>query len=313
MLKTIILWMLILSATAARAQIRIWADTDERAPSVTLTPYLPATGGKHVAVIICPGGSYHWLDRQAEGIDVAHWLQSQGIAAFVLSYRTVGIIPFITHSRLLFRGVRHPDMFRDVQRAIQLVRERAQTWNIATNSVGVMGFSAGGHLAMAAAEFAATDFLAPIGIHANVSLRPNFVAALYPVVTLSDKRFVHKRSRKGLLGEWGKNNRQMRDSLSLERHVPSDCPPAFIACCADDPVVHPANAALLDSALTARHINHRYIRFNTGGHGFGASATRGTEECRRWKEMFLSWLQEILSRQAQHDLSTRDTTQHSNE
>ena len=75
MLKTIILWMLILSTTAARAQIRIWADTDERAPSVTLTPYLPATGGKHVAVIICPGGSYHWLDRQAEGIDVAHWLQ----------------------------------------------------------------------------------------------------------------------------------------------------------------------------------------------------------------------------------------------
>ena len=139
MLKTIILWMLILSATAARAQIRIWADTDERAPSVTLTPYIPATGGKHVAVIICPGGSYHWLDRQAEGIDVAHWLQSQGIAAFVLSYRTVGIIPFITHSRLLFRGVRHPDMFRDVQRAIQLVRERAQTWNIATDSVGVMG------------------------------------------------------------------------------------------------------------------------------------------------------------------------------
>ena len=246
-----------------------------------------------MAVIICPGGSYHWLDRQAEGIDVAHWLQSQGIAAFVLSYRTVGIIPFITHSRLLFRGVRHPDMFRDVQRAIQLVRERAQTWNIATDSVGVMGFSAGGHLAMAAAEFAATDFLAPIGIHANVSLRPNFVAALYPVVTLSDKRFVHKRSRKGLLGEWGKSNRQMRDSLSLERHVPLDCPPVFIVNCADDAIVHPANSILLDSALTIRNVVHRYVRFKTGGHGFGASLKRGTAECRQWKDLFLSWLREI--------------------
>ena len=293
MLRAFILSVLILSSPVMRAQIHIWEGTCEHAPNVTLTPYLPTTNGKHAAVIICPGGSYHWLDRQAEGSDVALWLQSQGIAAFVLNYRTVGIIPFITHSRLLFRGVRHPDMLCDIQRAIQLVRERAQTWNIATDSVGVMGFSAGGHLAMAAAEFAATNFLTPLGIHANVSLRPNFVAALYPVVTLSDKRFVHKRSRKGLLGEWGKSNRQMCDSLSLERHVPLDCPPVFIANCADDAIVHPANSILLDSALTIRNVVHRYIRFKTGGHGFGASLKRGTAECRQWKDLFLSWLREI--------------------
>ena len=98
----------------------------EESSRVALTPYLPEKNKKKVAIITCPGSSYHWIDRRAENTDVAHWLQSRGIAAFVLKYRTVGIIPYLTHSRLFFRGVRQPDMSRDIQRAIQVVRERAQ-------------------------------------------------------------------------------------------------------------------------------------------------------------------------------------------
>lgn len=101
---------------------------------------------------------------------------------------------------------------------------------------------------------------------------------------------VHKRSRRALLGDRGKNNRQLRDSLSLELHVPNDCPPVFLVNCQDDPIVKYHNSELLDSALTVHHVNHRYIQYKTGGHGFGATDYKGTAECRQWKDEFLIWL-----------------------
>ncbi len=272
--------------------ISIWQGTSERTRTVTLTPYLPkGEKGHRTAVIVCPGGSYHWLDMQNEGRDVALWLNKKGIAAFVLRYRVAGVWAFATHYRLLARGRRQPDMLRDVQRSLQLVRQRAAEWAIDTAAVGVMGFSAGGHLALSSAMFAATNYLAPLGIVSRVSLRPNFVAALYPVVTFSDKRYVHRRSRKGFLGEWAKTNRALQDSFSIERHIPGNCPPVFFVHCDDDPTVHPANSLLLDSALTARRIPHRFIRYATGGHGFGASNTKGTNESRQWRASFIEWLQ----------------------
>lgn len=90
---------------------------------------------------------------------------------------------------------------------------------------------------------------------------------------------------------WG-NNRQLRDSLSLELHVPNDCPPVFLVNCQDDPIVKYHNSELLDSALTVHHVNHRYIQYKTGGHGFGATDYKGTAECRQWKDEFLIWLRE---------------------
>ena len=292
-MKRNLLLLLLLTALHAAAQIQIWKGTCEKAPQVTLTPYLPE--GKTVgrtAVIVCPGGSYHWLDMQTEGIEVAQWLNRNGIAAFVLRYRVAGVWAYISHYRLLFRGHRQPDMLRDVQRSIQLVRQNAAQWGIDAEKIGVMGFSAGGHLAMASAVFSGTNFLAPLGIRPQVTLRPNFVVPLYPVVTLADKRWVHKRSRKGILGEWGKYNRRMRDSLSLERHIPAGCPPVFLVNCEDDPIVKYGNSLLLDSALTAKGITHRYLLYKTGGHGFGASDTKGTPECRQWRQAFLDWLKE---------------------
>jgi acetyl esterase/lipase len=120
------------------------------------------------------------------------------------------------------------------------------------------------------------------------SRRPDFVVPVYPVVTFTDKRYMHKRSRKGLIGEW--HTKEMNDSLSIEHHVKYDTPRAFIVNCVDDPIVKYQNSELLDSALTAKGIEHRYIQYKTGGHGFGASDEKGTEECRQWRGEFLEWL-----------------------
>ena len=143
-----------------------------------------------------------------------------------------------------------------------------------------MGFSAGGHLVMSAAE------LLPL------SERPAFIAPIYPVVTMVDK-CVHKRSRRALLGDNKKNNQQLRALLSLELHVPKDCPPVFLVNCIDDPIVKYHNSELLDSALTSLNIPHRYIQYKTGGHGFGATENKGTAESRQWKAEFLNWLKAL--------------------
>jgi len=119
------------------------------------------------------------------------------------------------------------------------------------------------------------------------------VASIYPVVTMQEP-YVHKRSRRGLLGDSRTRNQALLDQLSLERHVPADCPPVFLMNCLDDPIVDYHNAVLLDSALTAKQIDHRYIQFQTGGHGFGASEQEGTPECRQWKSMFLEWIKKLL-------------------
>ena len=296
----LILLLLILGLSewlmAQTEAVRIWEGTGVGSRKVTLLPFLPTEnlyGG--VAVIVCPGGSYCWHDYETEGTEVARWLQSEGIAAFVLKYRVQGIFQYITHSRALFGGHKHPDMLEDIQRAIQLLRERAGFYGIHPYRIGAMGFSAGGHLVMSSACFSATDFLARQGIEHTVSLRPDFVAPIYPVVSMSHP-VTHKRSRRALLGEWGKFSRSLRDSLSLERHVPADCPPVFLMNCIDDPVVEFQNSVLLDSALTGKGISHLYIQYRTGGHGFGASDTLGTAECRQWRNEFIKWLKKLYKK-----------------
>ncbi|MDE6526143.1 MAG: alpha/beta hydrolase, partial [Muribaculaceae bacterium] len=178
--------------------INIWEGTACKA-KVKLTPYL-AEGCGNTAVIVCPGGSYFWLDKKTEGVGVARWLQANGISAFVLEYRVGGVPGFITHYRLMTRGNRYPDMLQDVQRSIQLVRENSEAYGIAPDRLGVMGFSAGGHLTAMSGIFFDTDVLASTGVSPQVSLKPDFIAPIYPVVSLVD-RSTHKRSRRGLLGE----------------------------------------------------------------------------------------------------------------
>ena len=217
---------------------------------------------------------------QNEGKAVGQWLQQNGISAFVLRYRTAGVGAFLFPYRYVFRGVRYPDALNDLQQAMRYVKAHAEDYGIDTVRVAAMGFSAGGHLVMSAAE------LLP------KAERPYFVVPVYPVVTMVES-CVHKRSRRALLGDSRMRNRTLRDLLSLERHVPTDCPPVFLVNCKDDPIVKYQNSELLDSALTSQKVPHRYIQYQTGGHGFGASERKGTAECRQWKKEFLSWFHKL--------------------
>lgn len=277
----------------SRNPINIW-DGTKCDKEVRLTPFL-AEGCNNISCIVCPGGSYFWLDRKTEGYGVAEWLQANGISAFVLEYRVGGVPAFITHYRLFSRGNRYPDMLQDVQRSIQLIRQNASEFGIDPDKLGVMGFSAGGHLAGMSGEFFDSDFLSSAGVKTEVSLRPDFIAPIYPVVSFVDHS-THKRSRRGIMGEGKSISREMKDSLSLEKHVRPDMPPTFLMNCVDDPIVKYRNSELLDSALTANGVNHKYIRYQTGGHGFGANPDKTTEEAIGWKSEFLDWVKSLFSK-----------------
>ena len=284
MIKKIIVLSFLISFIGkiwSQDKIYIWDGTDVRnGMEVTLRPFI-AEKGDGTAVIVCPGGSYFWLDRDGEGEMVAKWLQSNGISAFVLHYRTAGFGAYFWHYRRVFKGNQYPDMLADAQRAMQYVKEHSDEYKINPNRLGIMGFSAGGHLAMSTACFANND-----------ENRPSFVATIYPVVTMNDP-YAHQRSRRALLGEKRANNQVLRDSLSLEQHIPTNCPPVFITNCADDQVVDYHNSILLDNALTEKNIKHIYIQYQTGGHGFGASEEKGSDECHQWKNEFINWIQDL--------------------
>ena len=244
-----------------------------------LTAYIPQENPTETGVIVCPGGSYFWLDKATEGEKVAQWLMENGIAAFVLEYSHAGWAAYAYHVRS--GGRSFPAGFNDLREALDSVRARAGEYGIRTDRIGCMGFSAGGHLVMHAAEQLA-------GTPQAIA----FVAPMYPVVSMTHP-CTHKRSRRGLLGEFP--TKAMKDSLSLEHHVPGNCPPVFLMNCDDDPVVHYHNAELLDSALTRHDIPHQYEHYRTGGHGFGVSAEKTTREAIGWKERFLAWLKSIIN------------------
>ena len=279
----LLLWPLLLplcaSAQTGRPRcMNIWQGTTV-GKTVVMTSYL-AEGKGNAAVIVCPGGSYLWHDMGGEGKDVGEWLQHNGISAFVLRYRTAGVGAFLTPYRYVFRGNRYPDALNDLLRAMQYVKAHSAELGVDASRVAAMGFSAGGHLVMSAAELLPRE------------QRPWFVVPVYPVVTMTEA-CVHRRSRRALLGDSRLRSRQLRDLLSLERHVPADCPPVFLVNCKDDPVVDCRNSELLDSALTRQQVPHRYIQYQTGGHGFGASDHKGTAECRQWKEEFMAWFRRL--------------------
>ena len=261
------------------AQINIWSDYPD-SKKVIMTPYL-TDGDNNTAVVLCPGGSYFWHDMKTEGEAVASWLNENGISAFVLRYRTAYVPAFLFRFRYVFRGNRYPDPQDDLKQAIKYIKDHSEEFRVNPNHVGAMGFSAGGHLVMSAAEFFEEED------------KPFFVAPIYPVVTMTED-CVHKRSRRALLGDSRVKNKVLRDSLSLEKHVPADCPPVFLVNCKDDPIVDYRNSVLLDKALTEKNIPHLYIQYETGGHGFGASESKGTPESREWKIEFINWINRLL-------------------
>ena len=285
-------------ASKGSKYIDIWSGSRSNEPEVLLQPFLvkreagdSAVGGR-ATIIICSGGSYLWHDKYAEGVKVAEWLNSRGIDAFILHYRTEGFVAAYSSFKRQ-RQYGYPGVLMDLKRAIYLLRAGADDFGINGKRIGVMGFSAGGHLALMAAHFQREESrVAPEG--SAISLKPDFVAAIYPVVTMANEKLAHRRSRRVLLRN-SSRSRERLDSLSMERNIPADHPPLFLVNCRDDNVVDYRNSQLLDSALTRNAIPHRYLLYEHGGHGFGADPNRLGEETGKWMEEFIDWLNTIYS------------------
>jgi len=260
--------------------IKIWNEdiATKKMEKAALTPFIAANNSNGLAVIICPGGSYCYLGIKKEGIEVAEWLQRNGISAFVLRYRT-GI-----------RRNRHPAMIQDLQRAIQLVRENHTAWHIDTCKVGVMGFSAGGHLAGTAATYYRINFMEDLGIRPAVSLRPDFTAMIYPVVSMTDS-LAHKKSRRNLLGK--RYAAELQHQLSLEQHVHAAMPPVFLLHCTKDKTVDYRNSLYYSHELARKGVPCEFITCDASGHGFGIDS--GGVHGPAWIGRFLVWGKRIFN------------------
>lgn len=221
----------------------------------TLKMYVPEKQSeKRSAVIICPGGGYGILAASHEGTDVAKAFNEMGITAFVLKYR----LP--DDSIMVDKSI---GPLQDAQRAIQLVRENAQQFNIDGAKIGIMGFSAGGHLA-ASASTRFTEQL--IQNPKQTSLRPDFSILIYPVISFMDG-ITHKGSRMNLLGKI--QTLETLQKFSNELRVTEQTPPAFLVHAGDDPAVPVANSLSYYEALLKQKIYSNMIIYPRGGHGFG--------------------------------------------
>ena len=272
------------AAFSQEETIYLWRNIKgmEKQPSVMFMHKAKEDAPKtHTAVIVCPGGSYHHLGLKCEGNTTATWFSENGVTAFVLKYRTAESL------------YHYPAMLEDIQRAIQIVRENADDWDIDPSKIGVIGFSAGGHLVTMAGEFFEThNELEKLGIQTNVSLRPDFTIPVYPVVTMQDD-IAHKWSRNSLLGHGKKNQTQERkDDFSMELNVPDNMPPTYVVVCKDDPVVIYENSFRLYDALQAKNIPSRLAVYEWGGHGFGMKDNDFMKEF-HWNDSLKEWLVEL--------------------
>jgi acetyl esterase/lipase len=261
--QTILLW-------PAGAPGALGAD-DRDKPAITL--YMPPnTTGPMTAVIIAPGGSYARLSMNNEGRAPANYLNTLGIAAFVLRYR-------------LGPQYRHPIELGDAQRAIRTVRARAAEWHIAPDRIGMMGFSAGGHLASSASthfDAGKADAADPID---RVSSRPDFVVLAYPVISFVEP-WTHQGSKTNLLGEHP--DEALARSLSSETQVTSSTPPAFIYHTSADTVVPVENAVAYFLALRAAGVPAEMHVFRNGPHGTGLA--QQDPALAEWPRLLAHWL-----------------------
>jgi len=241
-----------------------------QAPTLTYFPADPAKACG-TAIIVCPGGGYVRLAIAKEGGALAQSWNAEGVAVFVLKYR--------------LKEYGHPAPLRDVLRAVRLVRSRAADYGLRPDRIGVMGSSAGGHLAASAA----TLFDAPEGRTGAaldaVSARPDFAALLYPVISFSPP-FVHKGSLGALLGE--NPAPELVARLSLENQVTKDTPPVFLVHTAEDKSVPLENSLVFFQALRRNGVPAEMHLYEKGPHGFGTQAGLGTTS--EWPLRFEEWL-----------------------
>ena len=242
-------------------RILLWPDgapgakgkTDRDRPSITV--YAPPKAKRNgCAVVVCPGGGYGGLAVSYEGRDVARWFNTFGVTGFVLRYR---------HAP----HYRHPAPLQDVQRAIRLVRQRATTFGVDPQRIGVMGFSAGGHLASSAGthfDAGKKDAKDPAD---RVSCRPDYLVLVYPVISMTTQ-YTHKGSRRNLLGP--NPGEKLKKLMSSELQVTKDTPPTFLMHTSGDKPVPAENSVLFYLALRKAGVPVEMHIYERGRHGLRA-------------------------------------------
>ena len=239
--------------------------------------YLPSKQSANgQAIVICPGGGYGILAYDWEGTDIAKWLNSKGIAAIVLKYRLPNsksnVVPQL--SPLL-----------DAQRALRTVRANAQKWNIKKNQIGIMGFSAGGHLASTAGtHFDNGDANAADSVD-RLTSRPDFMILMYPVISMS-KTYMHQGSRNNLIG--ANPDSALAKYYSNDLQVTKETPPTFIVHATDDAGVPVENSLSFYQALKTNKVPAEMHIYPYGGHGFGLAVGKGY--LNTWTDRCIDWL-----------------------
>jgi len=225
------------------------------------------------AILLVSGGGYAHIEAGKESGPAASWLQAQGVTAFELVYR----LPREGG------GVAAP--FQDGQRAMRVIRARAAEWRIDPARIGMLGFSAGAHLAGMTAVQPDAALYAPVDAIDGVSARPDFAVLLYPVLSMQ-RPFDTTHAKQQLLGSHP--TQAARDALSVELHVDAGTPPTFIAHALDDPIAPPENSLLMAAALRRAGVPVELHQFQSGGHGWGLGK-RGSEPA-AWPQLLLAWL-----------------------
>jgi acetyl esterase/lipase len=239
----------------------------------TLTIYLPPKGKANgTAVIIIPGGGYHIVAVSHEGYDVAKKFNEMGVAAFVVKYR-------IPDDQSMINKEIGP--LQDAQRAIQIVRQRAKEWSINPNHIGIMGFSAGGHLA----STAGTHYKKPVIANDNkINLRPDFMILGYPVISFTDS-IGHIGSRDNLIGKHP--SQEKIKEYSNELQVDASTPPTFLFHAKDDDVVKVQNSIDFYDALKKNNVKAEIYLYEKGGHGFGMNNSTSNV---KWMDLVKQWM-----------------------
>lgn len=288
-MKTVValLWFLntCLLAVGSDAAFPLWPDGapgalgKEAKDIPTLTPYVPQTNRTGAAMVICPGGAYgHLADH--EGRAYAEWLKDHGVTAFVLRYR------------LGSEGYRHPAMLQDAARAVRTVRARASEWNVDPAKIGIMGSSAGGHLAATLLTHFDNGDTNSADVVERRSSRPDLGILCYPVISMGP--LSHSGSRQNLLGP--APDPELVRELSNELHVSSATPPCFIWHTMDDTVVQVENSVMFAHALRSAGVPVELHLIEKGAHGLGLGIREYTPERAQqllpWTGDCLYWLKQ---------------------
>jgi len=240
--------------------------------SVYLSTKRSATGQ---AILIIPGGGYHKVTFRWEGTDVAKWLNANGIAGIVLKYR----LPNIERDS---QSKNYPLL--DARKAIKIIRKNANKWNISKEKIGVMGFSAGGHLA----SMLGTIECKNKSEHDTANTCPNFMILMYPVITM-DEKITESGSKENLIGR--NPPTELIEYYSTDKQISSKTPETFIVHASDDNVVNVKNSILFYEALIRNAVGAEMHIYQNGGHGF--SLANGKGYLSSWRNRCLDWLKNI--------------------